>query len=100
MTPDTDTARRDTTRREDGQHDGGAPSAGTAPTLFRVVRGNPDAEEVAALAAVLAALSGGGTAAGDEAAEAHGSRRDVLRSQARRRRQLSGHPGAWRSGRF
>lgn len=83
------------------QHDGDAPSAGTPPELFRVVRGNPDAEEVAALAAVLAAVSAGATdGQDDEGTESRSSRRDALRSQARRRRQLSGHPGAWRSGRF
>ncbi len=83
------------------EHDGGSPSAGTAPTLFRVVRGNPDTEEVAALAAVLAALSGeAGNGQDGEGAGTSGSRRDALRSQVRRRRQLSGYPGAWRSGRF
>jgi len=82
-------------------HDGGAPSAGTSPELFRVVRGNPDAEEVAALAAVLTALSGGTPGGTDDSGTGPtGSRRDALRSQARRRHQLSGHPGAWRSGRF
>lgn len=81
------------------RHDGGASSADTSPTLFTVVKGNPDAEEIAALTAVLAAMSGGTSDAPDDTSTG-GSRRDALRSQARRRRQLSGHPGAWRSGRF
>lgn len=87
------------TGTQETQHDGGASSAGTAPTLFTVVKGNPDAEEIAALTAVLAAMSGGASDSPDDTGTG-GSRRDALRSQARRRRQLSGHPGAWRSGRF
>ncbi|MET1033649.1 MAG: acyl-CoA carboxylase epsilon subunit [Arthrobacter sp.] len=71
----------------------GAPGPPEA-ALFSVARGNPTAEELAALTAVLLAL-GNGT----EAAPAEPPRREVLRRNARRGRQLAGLPGAWRSGR-
>ncbi|WP_417216834.1 acyl-CoA carboxylase epsilon subunit [Arthrobacter sp.] len=88
------------TGTEETRHDDGASSPDASPALFRVVKGNPDAEQIAALTAVLAALSGVTPGTDEPAADGPGARREALRSQFRRRRQLSGHPGAWRSGRF
>ncbi|MDN5755928.1 MAG: acyl-CoA carboxylase epsilon subunit [Arthrobacter sp.] len=71
--------------------------AGTPAPLFQVVRGNPDDVDVAALAAVLAALPG--EAREPQGIEAATSRREVMRNQAWQRRHLAGQPGPWRSGR-
>jgi len=61
--------------------------------LFRVVRGEPDDAEVAALTAVLAAFSG--AAAADEDARAT---RDAWSDPAARlRTPLTPGPGAWRA---
>ena len=71
--------------------------AAAAAPLFDVVRGNPDAAEIAALTAVLACLPGGSQE--PNGTDAATSRREVMRNQAWQRRHLAGQPGPWRSGR-
>jgi hypothetical protein len=61
--------------------------------LFRVVRGEPSDEEVAALTVVLAAAASAGTPATPDAA-----RRDLWSDpSSRMRRELRVGPGAWRA---
>ena len=62
--------------------------------LFRVVRGEPDDIEVAALAVVLAAAASAGSAA-----ESGGTRRTSVWTdrQPMLRQQLHPGPGAWRN---
>ncbi|WP_309080367.1 acyl-CoA carboxylase subunit epsilon [Zhihengliuella sp.] len=70
-------------------------TAETAPVV-QVVRGNPTAEELAALTAVVLSLGGSTTAASEE----RSTRRQTLRKRVRHTRRLLSMPGAWRSGRF
>ena len=63
-----------------------------APFL-RVLRGDPTAEELAAVTAVLAAVS----SAPIEEEPKEATRTDVLRRTARLRSRLMTVPGAWRS---
>ncbi|MGT2463907.1 acyl-CoA carboxylase subunit epsilon [Sinomonas atrocyanea] len=66
-------------------HDGGdSPAVAAAPVLFSVTRGNPTAEEIAALTAVLASL---GTAE-PEAAPAAPTRRERIRRATLRPRHM------------
>ena len=75
-------------------HDGGgSPSAGEAPVLFSVTKGNPTPEELAALTAVIAAAAG---AAEPEEATAGPTRRERIRRAALRPR----HPLNQRRGRL
>ncbi|MGO3153717.1 MAG: acyl-CoA carboxylase epsilon subunit [Galactobacter sp.] len=59
---------------------------------FRVVRGTPSAEELAALTAVLAAAA----SSAQEPEPAPATRTDVLRRAARLRNRIMAVPGAWR----
>ncbi|MEE1619992.1 acyl-CoA carboxylase subunit epsilon [Zafaria sp. Z1313] len=77
------------------QHGNGTTDAPEQP-LLRVVKGEPTPEELAALTAVVLGL-GADDAPGDAPAP---GRRERLRGQVRRGRQLPAMPGAWRSGRF
>jgi hypothetical protein len=62
-----------------------------APPLLRVVRGNPSPEELAALVAVIAARSAGGT-------DAEPAVRSAWTDRARLVRQpLRPGPGAWKA---
>jgi hypothetical protein len=77
-----------------GAHDGGdSPAVVGPPVLFSVTKGNPTAEELAALTAVLAAASSGG---GTEAQAAAPTRRERIRQATLRPR----HTIAQRRGRF
>ncbi|WP_433799733.1 acyl-CoA carboxylase subunit epsilon [Actinomycetospora sp. CA-084318] len=67
------------------------PDDGPRRPVLRIVRGNPSPEEVAALTAVLAAASGGGSAPQDSGPRSVWSEREALV-----RRPLSPGPGAWR----
>lgn len=72
---------------------------GSAGTMLRVVRGEPDAEELAALVAVLAARSPG-AAAGPGVGPGDGEPQHRSRWAARSelvRRPLAPGPGAWRA---
>ncbi|GER22647.1 hypothetical protein NCCP1664_11440 [Zafaria cholistanensis] len=62
--------------------------------LFRVERGNPTPEEIAALAAVVLCLQ-----SGTEPEPAAPTRGEQVRRGFRRGRQMATMPGAWRSGR-
>jgi acyl-CoA carboxylase epsilon subunit len=78
--------------REPGQAEEATPEQRRA--LFRVVRGEPDDIEVAALAVVLAAAAAAGSAA-----DSGGTRRTSvwMDRQAMLRQQLHPGPGAWRN---
>ncbi|MDT7625478.1 MAG: hypothetical protein QOF99_6379 [Pseudonocardiales bacterium] len=77
---------------EPGQTEEATPEQRRA--LFRVVRGEPDDIEVAALAVVLAAAASAGSAA-----ESGGTRRTSVWTdrQSMLRQQLHPGPGAWRN---
>jgi hypothetical protein len=77
---------------EPGQTEEATPEQRRA--LFRVVRGEPDDIEVAALAVVLAAAASAGSAA-----ESAGTRRTSVWTDRRSmlRQQLHPGPGAWRN---
>jgi hypothetical protein len=75
------------------------PSEGSAEAerpVLRVVRGEPTAEELAVVAALVAALSGAATGEGEPAAAAPLRGRWNDPSAAHRRHWLAG-PGAWRA---
>ncbi len=70
-----------------------SPAAAAPEGALSITRGNPTAEEVAALAAVVSAL-----AARDQSASAP-SGTELRRGRIRRRRELSGAPLPWKVGR-
>ena len=65
-----------------------------AEPLFRVERGNPTPEEIAALAAVVLCLQNDA-----ETQPAAPTRGEQVRRGFRRGRQMATMPGTWRSGR-
>ncbi|MGO3141308.1 MAG: acyl-CoA carboxylase epsilon subunit [Galactobacter sp.] len=70
------------------------PDAETTPEApaFRVVRGTPNPEELAALTAVLTAAA----SSAQEPEPTPATRTDVLRKAARLRNRIMAVPGAWR----
>jgi hypothetical protein len=70
------------------------PGQGEDAPFLRVVRGEPTAEELAAVTAVLVAAAS--ASAGDEEPK-EATRSDVLRRSARLRSRLMAVPGAWRA---
>ena len=66
------------------------PTPETAAPVLRVVRGTPDAAELAALVAVIGARSGGGAPAEDKPQGGWSDREQGLRAV------LAHGPGAWR----
>jgi hypothetical protein len=68
------------------------PDDGPRRPVLRIVRGDPSPEEVAALAAVLAAASGGGAPEPDSGPRSVWTERSALV-----RRPLHPGPGAWQA---
>ncbi|MBG6083920.1 acyl-CoA carboxylase epsilon subunit [Zhihengliuella flava] len=71
-------------------------TAEAAPHAFEVTRGQPTAEELAALAAVVLSAA----ASGEETSRTGRTRKDTIRTRVRDSRRMVSMPGAWRSGRF
>lgn len=93
-TPETEITDIETAGSGNGSPETETAGSGNDRPLLRIVRGEPDAEELAALTAVVAGLaaSGGGDADADSAQRSRWADRGALV-----RAPLTPGPGAWRA---